>query len=78
VADDATRAFARSLYRLRTAQGRTQKQLAAAAGVSQRAVSYIEAGRAPALPTAQALATALGTTVTAMITEADPGPGGTR
>src|SRR5262245_32570708 len=53
--------FGRLLRSLRLAAGHTQESLAAKAGVSPRAISYLETGRIsrPQLATVQALADAL-------------------
>jgi transcriptional regulator with XRE-family HTH domain len=70
-------AFGRSLKRLREACGLTREHLECKAGISRGMLSRIETGaRGCGLPVAHALATALGTTVDAMITEADLGAGG--
>jgi DNA-binding XRE family transcriptional regulator len=62
----------RQLRALRIAAGLTQAALAARAGVSAGALRAAESGRSnPALPTALALAAALGTTVERLVTR-DP------
>ena len=77
MADDVTAAFARSLRRLRAGRGLGKKPLAELAGVNDRTVFHAEtAAYVPLLTTAHAIATALGTTVDAMITEADLMPEG--
>lgn len=74
MADEVTRAFARSLRRLRAERGLTKKQLAEMAGINDRTVFNAEtASFTPVLPTACAIAAALGTTVDAMVTEAGLG-----
>lgn len=55
--------FALGLLRLREAQGLTQEQLGAKAGIPQETVSRLERGRIPALPTLKRLAKALHATV---------------
>lgn len=55
--------FAFALARLREAQGLTQEQLGAKAGIPQETLSRLERGRIPALPTLQRLAKALHATV---------------
>lgn len=58
------------LRRLREDAGLTQKQLASMAGVSEHAVYLFERGaNAPSLATAQAMARALSTTVSAILGE---------
>lgn len=55
--------FALALARLREAQGLTQEQLGAKAGIPQETLSRLERGRIPALPTLKRLAKALHATV---------------
>jgi DNA-binding XRE family transcriptional regulator len=65
-------AFARSVGRLREAIGWTRNRLAREAGVESSVVYRLEDGtRGCGIPTAWKLAVALGTTVDAMIAEAD-------
>jgi DNA-binding XRE family transcriptional regulator len=72
VTGDVRDCFAASLRRLRGDAGWTRTRLAGKAGVSIDTVCKIEAGKTgPSLHVADALARALGTTVTAMT-----GPGG--
>lgn len=60
--------FARSVRRLRLDRGWSQGRLAGEAGISARAVWYVEAGEhAPSLRTAWRIAEALEVTVDAMI-----------
>jgi XRE family transcriptional regulator, fatty acid utilization regulator len=70
---DVTAVFAASLGRRRRERGLSQKDLAAAAGISPSALSLIECGRnGPSLATAVALARELGTGVDAMLGETEP------
>jgi DNA-binding XRE family transcriptional regulator len=64
------------LKRLRTAAGLTQQALATAAGLSISAVIHIEKGRIPDPrgSTLKALASALGTTVDALLADDPPAP----
>lgn len=75
MADDVSRAYARSLLRLRTARGLSYRQLGIASGVSHGFICDMEAGRKGCtLRIAHALATALDVTVDAMISESLPAP----
>lgn len=78
MADPVSRAFARSLLRLRVARGMTYRQLGAASGISYGFICEMEAGRKGcSLRAAHALAEALDTGVDAMIAEDDlKGAGG--
>jgi transcriptional regulator with XRE-family HTH domain len=73
---DLLAAFGRSSVRLRTAKGWTQTRLAREAGVGNSVLCRVEAGVRECLFTAAwRIAQALGTTVDAMIAEADLGAG---
>lgn len=70
--DDAARAFARSQLRLRVKRGWSQADLAREAGISPQRVSRIESHADNVrILTADAIATALDTTVDAMMHEDD-------
>lgn len=72
MADPVSRAFARSLLRLRTARGWSQARLSRESGVSAPAISKIEAyGQGCRLSVAALIAGALGTGIDAMIAEDD-------
>ena len=61
------------LRRIRTEQGKSQRALAAAAGITQAALFRIESGEAdPRLSTLRKLAEALGVTVAEIIGEGRP------
>jgi transcriptional regulator with XRE-family HTH domain len=67
VAVSAERGFARGLRRLRARRGWSQQRLAGDAGTSPQTLSRIEQGERCTLGIAHAIATALDTTVDAMI-----------
>lgn len=61
--------LARNVWRLRTAQGLTQEELAAKIGCSRGRVSQIESGgRPPTLDTVDRVAVTLGVTAAALLT----------
>lgn len=67
--------FGRALRRLREAAGRSQEDLAAAAGVHRNYVGLLERGlRAPGLLVLNQLAGALGTTMSALLAEVEREP----